>query len=66
MHLLTKPVVDSTQVLHGLMAALPTLVELIPVDDEAGGQVMYNRVVVKDISFSVFLTTSKLAIGRMC
>ena len=43
------------------MAAPPsTLVELTPVDDEAGGQVSHTLVVVIAISFSVFLITDEL------
>ena len=44
-----------------LMAAPPTtLVELTPVDDEAGGQVSHTLVVVITISFSVLLLTDEL------
>ena len=46
--------------MYRLTAVLPTLVELIPVDDEAGGEVSHTLVMVIAIAFSVFFITDEL------
>ena len=46
--------------MYRLMAVLPTLVELILVDDEAGGEVSHNLVMVIAIPFGVFFVTDEL------